>query len=61
MKVRNCKKCKHHTVKRYSIRHVPASGKAVGYVYYYAFCEKHKDRCLNIKRCEECAGEIEDG
>lgn len=25
---------------------------------YYAFCKKHKDRCLNIKRCDEDIREL---
>lgn len=52
MKVSECRKCDYFKEGRYSIRHVPASGRAVGFTYRYGWCVGLFRRCLEVKKSE---------
>ena len=53
MKVRDCKKCQFCKRKVWSSTYKPAGYHTIGVSHAYAFCEKHKERVLTIKHCEE--------
>ena len=53
MKVKDCKGCKHCKRKVWSNYHMPRNYHAIGMSHAYAYCEKHRCRCLQIKKCTE--------
>lgn len=52
MRISECKNCEFFKEKKYSITHYPANYHAVGFSYKYGFCEKKKNRCINVKKSE---------
>lgn len=58
MRVSECRKCDYFKEGKYSIRHVPASGNAVGFTYKYGWCQRFLRRCLQVKKTE-CESEDE--
>ena len=52
MKVKYCQNCKHYKRKVWSSSYKPLNYHAIGVSHAYAFCEKHKTRCVNGKHCE---------
>lgn len=55
MKVNYCQGCPFKECRRFSIKHVPATGRAVGFTYRYAYCLRHEQRCLDVSAmvCEK--------
>lgn len=53
MKVKDCQHCKHCQRRTWSHRHVPKSGRAVGFTHAYAYCTKHQARVADVKKCEK--------
>jgi len=55
MQISYCKGCPFNECRRFSIRHVPATGRAVGFTYRYAYCLRHEQRCLDVSAmvCEK--------
>ena len=51
MKVSKCEKCQHYQRKVWSTYRKPKNYHAIGVSHAYAYCTKHKDRCLKIKHC----------
>ena len=52
MKVKDCEHCEYYKRKVWSSYYKPSNYHAIGVSHAYAYCEKHKSRCLNIKKCE---------
>ena len=52
MRVKDCQKCKYYKRRTWSHKHYSANYHPVGMTHAYGFCEKHKERCLLIKRCQ---------
>ncbi len=57
MKVSICEKCKHCRRRAWRTYYKPNNYHAIGISHAYAYCEKHKERCLKIKECLE--GQVE--
>lgn len=51
MKVDYCKNCQHYKRKVWSSYYKPAGYHAIGVSHAYAYCERHKTRCLEVKNC----------
>lgn len=52
MKVSKCEKCAHYRRKTWSTEYTPANYHRIGVTHAYAYCEKHKKRCLEVKKCK---------
>lgn len=52
MKVKDCKGCEHCRRKVWSSYYKPMDYHAIGMTHAYAYCEKYKDRVLNVKCCK---------
>ena len=53
MRVKDCQGCKNLTRRVWSSYYKPMAYHAIGISHAYAYCEKHKDRVLNVKNCKE--------
>lgn len=58
MKLRVCEKCKHFKRKVWSTSYKPAGYHRIGVSHTYGWCELHKQRCLEIKKCKESNNEL---
>lgn len=52
MRVKDCRKCRFHKRRTFSTYHIPLNYHAIGFSHAYGYCEKHKKRCSEVKRCE---------
>lgn len=55
MRVQDCKHCEHCKRKTWSTYYKPNNYHAIGVTHAYAFCDRHKKRVLNIKKCDKVA------
>ena len=53
MKVSKCTKCSFCKKRKWSSYHDPANYHPIGMSHIYAYCDKYKERCLDVKNCEE--------
>lgn len=53
MKVQDCEKCKHYKRCTWSQYYIPTNYHPIGMSHAYAYCTKHKRRCVEIKKCYE--------
>ena len=53
MKVSKCKQCNHYKRRVWAQYYTPANYHPIGFSHAYAFCTKHKCRCLEVKKCED--------
>lgn len=53
MKVKDCKDCPYLKRKVWSQYYKPNGYHAIGMSHAYAYCEKYKQRVLEVKKCEE--------
>lgn len=58
MQVSKCCKCPFYHRKTWNSSYQPAGYHRVGMSHAYGFCSKHKQKCLEIKHCEENNGQI---
>lgn len=52
MKVANCEKCPYCVKRGWSSYCQPAGYHAIGVPHTYRYCNLHKKRCLEVKKCE---------
>lgn len=52
MKVKDCRGCEHCKRKVWSSYYQPMAYHAIGVSHAYAYCDKYKDRVLNVKGCK---------
>lgn len=52
MRVRDCQKCQEYVRKAWSDYHIPRNYHPIGMSHAYGWCNKHKKRCLEVRRCE---------
>ena len=52
MRVRDCQKCQEYVRKVWSDYHIPRNYHPIGMSHAYGWCNKHKKRCLEVRRCE---------
>ena len=53
MRVKDCNGCEHCKRKVWSDYYKPTNYHAIGMSHAYAYCEKYKERVLNIKGCKQ--------
>lgn len=53
MKVSECRGCKHCVRRVWTDYYKPLSYHAIGINHAYAYCQKHKARVLEVKKCDE--------
>lgn len=56
MKVQDCKNCEYCKRKTWSTYYKPNNYHAIGVSHAYAYCDKYKKRVLEVKKCDEVAG-----
>ena len=49
MKVSGCRRCPYMRERKYSTYHVPKNYHPIGFAHVYAYCEKNKCRCSDVK------------
>lgn len=52
MRVSECQKCIYHERRSFSTYHEPKNYHSIGFKHIYAYCEKHKKRCRDVRECE---------
>ena len=52
MRVRDCQKCQKYVRKKWSDYYIPRNYHPIGMSHAYGWCNKHKKRCLEVRRCE---------
>lgn len=52
MRVRDCQKCQEYVRKVWSDYHIPRNYHPIGMSHAYGWCNKHKKRCLEVRRCK---------
>ncbi len=52
MKVKDCQKCQKYVRKAWSDYHIPRHYHPIGMSHAYGWRNKHKKRCLEVRRCE---------
>lgn len=52
MKVKDCKNCSLCIRKVWSSYHTPSNYHPIGMSHAYAFCDLHKKRVRDVKKCE---------
>ena len=61
MRVKDCQGCRHCSRRVWSSSYKPANYHAIGVSHAYHYCEYHKDRCLNVRVCNDYEEESPDG
>lgn len=51
MRVKDCEKCKYFKRCVWSTSYKPAGYHRIGVSHAYGYCEKYKQRCLEVKKC----------
>lgn len=52
MRVKDCKTCKYFKRRVWIQSYKPNNFHQIGITHAYAYCEKYKTRCLNLKHCD---------
>ena len=52
MKVKYCKNCIHYRRGKWTSSYKPLNYHRIGVSHAYGYCEKHRIRCLDVKKCE---------
>jgi len=50
-----CEKCPHYRRRTWTHAYEPAGYHTIGMTHAYAYCEKHKMRCLQVRKCNRFA------
>ena len=53
MKVAICEKCPHYKRCVWTAYYKPNGYHPIGINHAYAYCTKHEERCLDVKKCED--------